>query len=344
MHLAVFKVNHLGDNLVFLPVVQALRQRRPQWRVTLVTAPHVADLYRAAVDPENLLLVAPDALKHAWRRPWTLIRWMVRLRSRKIDASLISYDQTSVAHGLSRVAGGRVRVGAAGLAIRLRGTATREIAFRPEWSIAKWNWEMGRALVQEVDGGADWPGEPPPPDLSHLTQGVVPRSGRIVIHAGSKWEYTRWPLSRFADLAGRLARDHEVIWVNAPETKTAPLPAKVTAVDCPDLGSLVRLLASASAFVGNNSGPMHIANAVDTPSVIVCGPSSPVWDPQWHRERFLLLRTPGLPCLPCDRGIFAAFHCTNLTEPMACMARWSVEALEETCRDWFARHHRHAQL
>ena len=55
MNLAIFKTNHLGDNVVFLPVVQTLRRLRPTWRITLLTAPHVAELYQAAIAPENIL-------------------------------------------------------------------------------------------------------------------------------------------------------------------------------------------------------------------------------------------------------------------------------------------------
>ncbi|MEY2880575.1 MAG: hypothetical protein RLZZ15_2955 [Verrucomicrobiota bacterium] len=337
MHLAIFKVNHLGDNVVFLPVVQALRRLRPDWRLTVVTAPHVADLYAAAVPRERLITVRPDDLKRAWRRPWIFLRWVRRLRAQRFDAALVSYDQTSVAHGLARLAGGRVRVGAAGLRIRLRGTLTREIAVQSEWSVARWNWETARALVADLGGAADWPADPPAPDLGHLTGGVARDGRRVVIHAGSNWDYTRWPLARFAELAARLAAERDVVWIDAPETRGAALASRVRRQAAGDLRALAELLASAGLFIGNNSGPMHIANAIGTPSVIVCGPSSPMWDPAWRAENTRLLRTPGLVCLPCDRGVFAAMRCGNAAEPHACMARWSVDAVEAECRAALAR-------
>ena len=42
MNLALFKVNNLGDNIVFLPVVQALRKRFPDWRLMVFTSPAAA--------------------------------------------------------------------------------------------------------------------------------------------------------------------------------------------------------------------------------------------------------------------------------------------------------------
>ena len=335
MNLAIIKTNHLGDNVVFLPVVQELRRRFPDWRLTLLTAPRVAELYTADIAPENLLTVEPAALQRAWRRPHEFLRWWRELRRREFHASMIGYDQSSTAHALAWLAGGRTRVGGAGLRIRLRGTLTRGVAWQPGWSIAQWNWEIARALLADL-GERAWPDAPPPPQLSHLAPGEIRQPRRVVIHAGSKWPYTRWALDRYTALAGHLARDHEVLWISAPEAAPSVLPPGVTAVASPDLSSLARLLKSAALFVGNNSGPMHVANSLGTPLVVITGPSDRAWDPAWHQERTTVLRTPRLGCQPCERVHFLPGQCTNTVEPMACLARWSVDAIEATCRSRLA--------
>ena len=71
MRLVLFKVNHLGDNVVFLPVVQAIRRLRPDWRLTVITAAPERPLYLADV-PGERFWTPPDRLSfhHAWRRPW----------------------------------------------------------------------------------------------------------------------------------------------------------------------------------------------------------------------------------------------------------------------------------
>ena len=331
MHLLILKVNHLGDNVVFLPVVQALRRRYPEWRLTVVTAPHVAALYEADITREDLLTITPEAFKNAWRRPWELLTWAARLTGRRFDASLVSYDQGSVAHGLARIAGGRVRVGAAGLRIRLRHTLTHEVALAPGWSMAQWNWETARALVSALDPGNDWAIAPPAPDLTHLSVPGQRTDGRVLIHAGSKQVHTRWPLESFARLATQLSRRFEVTWIDSPETRGAILPAGVTRCETRTLGELTARLAGAQLFVGNNSGPMHLASALGTPSVIISGPSAWAWDPAWHRGQVWVLRTPGLACLPCEEGPFSPGRCLNAAEPMACMQRWSVAAVESAC-------------
>ncbi len=333
MHVAIFKTNFLGDNIVFLPVVQHLRRRFPTWQITLITNPAAAPLYAPKVDFHDILTVEPNDLKRAWRNPLVFARWWAALHRKKIDASLVSYDQSSTAHALARLAGGRVRAGGSGLRIRLKGTLTHELAWREGWSVAQWNWEIARLWLQAL-GEHDWPNTPPAPDLSDLIGDTTRRPGRIVIHAGSKWIYTRWPRERYVELAGRLARHYEVIWINAPETADAVLPSNVTSQFTSDVGALAQLLASASLFIGNHSGPMHVANAVGTPIVGLVGPTDFPWDPLWHREDTLLLRTPGLSCQPCERVQYAPGTCANEMEPVACLRRWSVEAIEAACRDW----------
>ncbi len=331
MNLGILKTNHLGDNLVFLPVVQALRRRFPTWRITLLTAPRVAPLYAADIAPEELLACDPDELKRAWRRPADFVRWWRALRRRKLDAILVGYDQSSSAHALARLAGGRVRVGGAGLKIRLRGLLTHGITLQPGWSIAQWNWEIVRALLAAL-GERNWPATPPPPDLSHLICGQTRVPGRVVIHAGSKSPFTRWPVERYVALASRLSADHEVLWINAAEYLGVSPPPRTTAVDCDDVASLVRVIASASLFVGNNSGPMHVADAVGTPLVAITGPTDFGWDAKFHPVRNTALRTSDLPCQPCDSMQFPAGACRNVAEPLACLKRWPVDVIEAVCR------------
>ena len=47
MKLLVFKLNHLGDNVVLLPGLQALRARFPDWQLTIITTPELRALYAA---------------------------------------------------------------------------------------------------------------------------------------------------------------------------------------------------------------------------------------------------------------------------------------------------------
>lgn len=333
MNLLLFKVNQLGDNLVFLPVVQTLRRLRPEISLTLFTTPLAAPLYGGPLAPQRLVAVERSEFNGSHRRPWRLWRHWRDARAARPDAALVSFDQGSVAHLLARWSGAPLRIGSANLRISGPDGLTQRVAYQAGTHVAEWNWAMGRALAAAL-GCPGWPEVMPPPDLSHLLAGApVRRRGRIVIHAGSSLPYRQWSLENYAELARRLAADHEVVWLQRPETRVAGLDPRVTAAPSDSLDQLVTQLAQADLFIGNNSGPVHFASALGCRGVVISGPTHPQWDPAWHPDRWTVLRAPGLACLPCESPGGFPGHCANAAAPLACLRHWSVEAVERACRE-----------
>jgi ADP-heptose:LPS heptosyltransferase len=337
MNLLIFKLNHLGDNVVFLPVVQALRVQCPDWKITVITTPREAELYGGLLAPAEVLTCGKLRFDKAWRRPWELAAWFARVRARQPEACLISFDQASVPHLLARHSGASLRVGGNLEHIRFAGTLTHEVPLPAGARPADWNWEMARTLVQ-VAGRGPLAATPPPPDLWHLIS-PSPRPDRrhVVVHAGSSGPVTRWPVERFAAVANQLAEDHEVTWVERPEISGVSLADPVRRVAPDSIRALVSLLARADFFLGNNSGPMHLANGLGLAGVVVTGSSAPGWDPYWFRERWSVLRHPSLPCQPCERPNKATVACANTANPLACLQYWSAQAVEAACRETLAR-------
>lgn len=341
MNLLLFKFVQLGDNVVFLPVVQALRARFPDWRITLLTTPREAPLYAAALPAADVFTDEQLHFNSSWKRPWELAAWWARLRARRPDACLVSFDQGNAAHLLARHSGARVRVGARIAHVRIGGSLTHDVPMPADGRVASWHWEMARALVR-AHGVTDWPDAPPPPDLSHLVNPPAREPSphpRIVIHAGSNQAFTRWPLERFAEVATRLARDCTVVWIDRPETSSAALPPAVCRISPADLRELVATLAGADLFLGNNSGPMHLANALGRPGVVVSGPTAHGWDPFWHRARWRVLRHSALPCVPCEwnEQFRLIRDCALTHDRLACLRHWSVDTVEAACREQLAR-------
>jgi ADP-heptose:LPS heptosyltransferase len=211
---------------------------------------------------------------------------------------------------------------------------TEEIPIPEDARPATWNWRMARALARSFGGAEDWPDEPPPPDLRHLLTAVQrPPEGRrrVVVHAGASRELNRWPRERFAAVAGALSRDFEVVWISHGGT-TGPAPAGTASASVASLSALAGWLAGADLFLGNNSGPMHLANALGCPGVAVTGPTAFGWDPYWHRDRWIVLRHPDLYCAPCEKLVTPLAGCVNTTSPMACLNYWTAQKVEAACR------------
>jgi ADP-heptose:LPS heptosyltransferase len=336
MNLLVFKVNQLGDNIVFVSVVQELRRMFPQAGLTLFTSPEAAPLYGGPFAPTTVLTARRSTFNGSWRTPLTFSSYWWKAHKAHAKACLLSGDQGSVAHLLGIVAVPTIRVGSAELNIRVPSGLTHKVYCPPGSKIAAWNWEMGRALAVALNR-YDWPMKMLPPDLSHLITPRPRERRRILVHAGASVPYRRWPLDSFVLLAERLGRDHDVVWVDRAETRDASFSPNVNRVECDALPDLASWIASSDLFVGNHSGPLQLASALGVPGVVLSGPTHPEWDPPWKPNQYLILRTPGLACLPCERHGVAPLRCTNTAEPMACMARWSVEVVEQKCREWIAK-------
>ncbi len=116
----------------------------------------------------------------------------------------------------------------------------------------------------------------------------------------------QWPVERYADLAGRLARDGRQVFVLG-SPKERPLGERIAAADATGrvhnlcgatrLDEAVDLLAAAEAAVTNDSGLMHVAAGVGTHVVAIYGSSSPAFTPALTEHKTVLYKA--LECSPC---------------------------------------------
>ncbi len=129
----------------------------------------------------------------------------------------------------------------------------------------------------------------------------------IGIHAGARPPARRWPPARFAAVADDLARRHDahIILIGGPgeEEIVAAVAERMSAralnlAGRTSLGGLAALLARLSLFIGNDSGPAHLAEAVGAPTVRLFGPADvDRWAPL-DRTRHAVVRHP-VACSPC---------------------------------------------
>jgi len=139
--------------------------------------------------------------------------------------------------------------------------------------------------------------------------------GYICIHPGAFYETQRWPLDHFLKLSHRIREKlkRPVIWLGREDVG---LPVS-TLEDDPGtlclsnltIDQLAAVLGDGAAFVGNNSGPLHLACALGVPTVSVMGPTVPHrWWPLGAEHRVARL---GVACSPCNLGWCSHHTCLN---------------------------------
>jgi hypothetical protein len=112
----------------------------------------------------------------------------------------------------------------------------------------------------------------------HIECRLQRRTELAVIHPFASNPQKRWPLESFQELGAQLEQLGRVQWCRGPEEHLE----KAHCVE--NLYELGTWLATASVFIGNDSGVSHLAAAVGTPVVALFGPTDPaIWAPRGER-------------------------------------------------------------
>lgn len=144
----------------------------------------------------------------------------------------------------------------------------------------------------------------------------------IGLHVGARPPARRWPPEHFARLVGELARRSDVPIVLTGGPGEAELAAQVQATASvptvnlageTSIGALAALMRKMDLFVSNDTGPAHLAVAVDVPSITIFGPADHRrWEPLDQRRHRIVRRA--VWCNPCP-------HWECIYQDHACL-RW----------------------
>ena len=289
----------MGDLIIATPFLRAATKK---FAVTLVAKPYAQGL-RDRFWPEVQVMpfVAPWTAftgkyrLHRW--PWRgLLRLRRLLAVEKFDCALSArWDPRD--HLLLWLAGARERLGFPRTGSRLFLT---QPLTKPDPRDHRY--EYWRRLAGAL--GLTLPARESIP-LS------VPHDGTVLVHSGAGQAVRVWPLESYRQLVARLRtlNYHAVVacdpeqrdwWLRAGEREVAT-PKTVT--------ELLALLDQAGVFVGNDSGPGHLAAFCGVPTLTLFGPQLPEWFAPLHPQTVCLEGKP-CPYKPCsDYCRFPAPHC-----------------------------------
>ncbi len=314
--LLVVRPDNLGDVLLAGPALTALRAAAPAARIDLLVSP--AGAAGAALLPE---VDATVVARVSWQRFGSdagaagagapdadLVAEFAR---RGYDAAVLltSFSQSPWPGAYAcQQAGIPVR---AGLSKEFGGAALTHWVPAPDdalHQVDRANYLLGRLGVPAC--GTDLHarvGEADRAAARHAlaAAGLDPDAPHAVLLPGASCASRRYPAARFAEVARRLAGAGLPVAVCGPEgerdlvTEVAAAGAGVEAlVGALDVPGLAALLAGAAVAVTNNSGGMHLADAVGTPVVALFAGTE---EPGQYRPRSVpaAVLTVPTPCSPC---------------------------------------------
>jgi ADP-heptose:LPS heptosyltransferase len=292
--LLVRQHNQMGDMVCATPALRAVRETWPAARITLVTSPVNGAVVGHNPHVDRVLTFD----KRAWKNPVRMAGFLGELRSVRADLAFVlasvSFSVTSA--GLALASGARWVVGPD---TRPFGRDLSRHLFSLEMPgmpvVDRHAVAHSLAPLQAVGITTD--------DLSTVVRpasaeraladavlddlGLAP--GFWALHPGAGKAQNVWPADRFAAVARAvLVAGHRLLVLHGPADGPAldalrrelgPDSGVCVAPDLP-VGALAAVLARADRFLANDTGVMHVAGAVGTPTLALFGPTDPaLWKP-----------------------------------------------------------------
>lgn len=318
----VFQVNHLGDFICSLPMLASLRQLFPDAYIHLVTSPEGKEL----LEHSELVDMVTSVSFEEYRRikPKQAFRLLRALSGKKFDFSLCGEDECSVSAIISFLLNIKSRFGFLGVA-KASVLYSHTLIFDPNKHIIENRYALLEAAKNVFAADQRLPSiarrgivfsEDEENDFKKKFSEYIDKDF-IVIHTGSRAAHKIWPIKKFFELIAIISlekKDMRVLLL----ADTFPAKVDTTAIVLPPLSlrEVAWLLRKAVCFVGANSGPMNLAVATGTPSVVINGPSPNYWRPYDFLDSRNKVVEVDLACRPCERMEYKVQKCQrNLLMP-----------------------------
>lgn len=315
------RLDHLGDVLMTTPALAAIRASQPQASLSMLCSPSGAEAAERSGLVDQVIPFRAPWMKHA--EPDALSACADRLKAGGFDAAVIFTTCTQSALPAAMLCL------MAGISLRLAHSREQPYHLLTDWVRETDDIQTGPrhevarqlALVAQV-------GWHPPHDrlrfeLDELDEvrarsrlralGLADGTPYVVMHPGASAPSRRYPAERFGLVADQLWHRRAVRTVFTGSPAEAGLVAQARHVMrapslnlCGELslGELGGVLSEAALLVSNNTGPVHLATALDTPVVDLYALTNPQHTPWKARARVLSHDVPCRNCLQssCPQG------------------------------------------
>lgn len=298
----VIQTSFLGDTILTTPLLAQLANRGP---VDIVTTPASAALL---ANLPAVRTIIPYDKRDADRGLIGLWRLARRLRANRYDIALMAQGSWRSA-ALALLAGVPSRVGFDTSAGRL--LYNKRVPYRDDLHhaarllmLARPN---GREPFPEEMRPSLAPGQQERGDVDRLLGNANVSAGETLVGLapGSVWGTKRWPY--YPELAALLADRARIVVLGSSADASLAAAIASAAPHVIDATGKLSLLASAelvgrcAALVTNDSAPLHLASAMQTPTLAIFGPTVPEFGFGPLAARSSVVGHDDLACRPCDR-------------------------------------------
>lgn len=312
----LMRPDHLGDMLLTTPAIEALRSARPDIEIHALVGPWTAQILANYPQVDRVLTLPFPGFS---RSPKESIRFPYQLALKSArHLRLIGYDSVVIFRPdhwwgamLAFLAGIPDRIGyglpdVAPFLTRSYDHKSEHVVQQNLNLVSHWTGKLDRHNVKLNFAISDEDKDFIDGYLSEW--GISPEQKILCIHPGSGTWVKRWTADRWASVADTLSDQLDCVVVFTGGDHEMPLvdeiTGQMTAKYCVMVGDtqvsqLAALYKRAQIVLGPDSGPMHLAVAVNTPTVTLFGPADPIEFGPWGSQNQHKMLHSDIACQPC---------------------------------------------
>ena len=311
--------NWIGDAILTLPAVASIRATYPKAYIAMLVKPWVADIYKLFSDLDEIIIY-----ENKFDNPTGVFRLAQILKEKKFDAAILLQNAIEAAI-IALLAGIPLRAGydsdARGLLLTHRVRRTKEIKKIHQ---IDYYLEMVKALgclpvVREMHVETKLNIL----DSRNVLSKFIPDTGKTIIGIAPGATYgpaKKWFPDRFAVVADSLSKKFSaqvIIMGGKADAETAQEVQKLANTKLVNLSGettlreAIYLISQCRLFISNDSGLMHVAGALNVPTVAIFGSTNPATTAPVGSKSVIVRRE--VPCSPCLKKTCPVdFRCMRL--------------------------------
>ena len=307
-NILIRSTNWIGDAVMTLPAIAAVRNTFPRARITILAKPWVAELFELCPDIDEIMLFQSPGIHDGLAGKWRIAR---DIRKKQFDAAILLQNAIEAAI-IAFLAGIPVRAGynSDGRGLLLTHSVQRTKAIRKVHQ-TDYYLEMVKALGCRPAGreAVLKLGKDDERLAGELLAGYGLQDSRLLVGMAPGATYgpaKKWFPERFSSVADRLADGFSaqiVLFGSSEDNDTAATVqarAKYPMFDLTGKTSLkeaMALMSRCRLFISNDSGLMHVAAALGVPTVAIFGSTNPATTSPPGQNNIIIYKD--VACSPC---------------------------------------------
>lgn len=326
----------IGDMILLTPALRALKRAYPQSHITLLIRPLVANLMETCPYVNEVII---DTKGNGISRVSSFFELVRCVRRGRFNLAVVLHP-TSIRNALIPfLAGVSLRVGSnvGGRGILLSQSCADDTTVH---EVDRYLRVLQLLNVEETASGLEFWHTDTDRRAVHQLLGscnVVPEDRIIGINLGTTWGTKSWVLDRFADVIAGIQNRFEgavVLTGSSSEVKLGEALQKLVKANVINLIGkttilqLGALIERCDLYLTCDSGPMHIAAAVGTPTIALFGPTNPLRHRPYGDGHHVIEKD--VTCRPCYKR-----KCMRTDAPNLCMTEIQASDVVERITSYF---------